>query len=394
MSFFYLITSTVAIAGVIYIWGRLIRYLPMPAPLRWAVVALFLAASQNMLILRKLTSTTLPHALVDHIGLAAGMVQSFEITLIGLCAFCDMLLFFIWLGRRIMRPVFPDIRPRSFPVRTTRRGLRQRAIALACLGALISGLGIYGGLRLPDVHEQALPVAGLPAGLEGVRLAMLADVHIGAGLDGAWLKEVVAATNARRAEAVFIVGDVVDGSVERLYDDVKCLSELKAPHGVFLVAGNLEYYSGYRDWMAAFKRMGLTVLTNEHRLLRINSQDLVIAGVTDDTAEAFDEPPLPDPVRAMVGAPGKAIKILLRHRPNKAPDAAALGYDVQLSGHTHGGQIVFLYPLIKLWHKYVLGLYDVEGMTLYVTPGTGVWARFPLRLGTVPEISILTLTKK
>ena len=394
MSFFYLITSVTAIIGVIYIWGRLIRYLPLPMPLRWLIVALFLAASQNMLILRKLMATTLPHELINQIGLTTGVIQAFELTLVGLCAFCDAALFCIWLGRLAMRPVFPDIEPHSFPVHSSRRGLRKRAIWLVCLGVLISGFGVYGAVRLPVVNEQPLPIVGLPAELAGVRLAMLADVHIGAGLDGEWLQKVVAATNAQHAEAVFIVGDVVDGSVERLYDDIKCLGELKAPAGVFLVAGNHEYYSGYRDWMAAFKRMGLTVLANEHRVLRINGKDLVIAGVTDDTAKAFSERPLPDPVRAMVGAPGGAVKILLRHRPDKAAEAAALGYDAQLSGHTHGGQIIFLYPLIKFWHKYVLGLYNVDGMSLYVTPGTGVWARFPIRLGTVPEITILTLTEK
>ena len=394
MSFFYLITSATAIIGVIYIWGRLIRYLPLPALARWLIVALFLAASQNMLILRKLMVTPLSQDFITQIGLAAGVIQAFELTLIGLCAFCDAALFCVWLGRVVMRPVFPDIEPHSFPVRSSQLGLRKRAILLVCLGAAISGVGVHGAMRLPLVKEQPLPIAGLPAELEGVRLAMLADVHIGAGLDGKWLQEVVAATNAQHADAVFIVGDVVDGSVARLYNEVKCLGELKAAQGVFLVVGNHEYYSGYQDWLAAFKRMGLTVLINERRVLRINGAELVIAGVTDDAAESFDERPLPDLVRAMVGAPGQAVKILLRHRPDKASEAAALGYDAQLSGHTHGGQIIFLYPLIKFWHKYVLGLSDVGDMSLYVTPGTGVWARFPIRLGTVPEITILTLLKK
>lgn len=394
MSFFYVITSVTAIIGVIYIWGRLIRYLPLPAPLRWLIVALFLAASQNMLILRKLMATPLSHDFIAQFGLIAGAIQAFELTLIGLCAFCDAALFFVWLGRLIARPVFPDIQLHSFPVRSSRRGLRKRAIFLACLGLVVTAVGVQGAIRLPAVKEQSLPIAGLPAELAGVRLAMLADVHIGAGLDGEWLQKVVTVTNAQYADAVFIVGDVVDGTVERLYDEVKCLGELKAPDGVYLVAGNHEYYSGYREWMAAFKHMGLTVLTNEHRVLRINGAELVIAGVADDTAESFGERPLPDPVGAMVGSPEKAVKILLRHRPDKAAEAAVLGYDAQLSGHTHGGQIIFLYPLIQFWHKYVLGLYDVGGMPLYVTPGTGVWARFPIRFGTVPEITVLTLVKK
>ena len=186
----------------------------------------------------------------------------------------------------------------------------------------------------------------------------------------------------------------MDGTVERLYDQVKCLRDLTSPYGVFLISGNHEYYSGYRDWMAAFTRMGLTVLTNEHRVLRINDRDLVIAGVPDDAADSFDERPLPDLVQAMVGSPADSVKILLRHRPVKAAEAAALGYDAQLSGHTHGGQIMLMYPLITFYQGYVLGLYGVDGMPLYVTPGTGVWARFPIRLGTTPEITMLTLVRK
>ena len=394
MSFFYAITTITAVIGAIYIWRRLIRHLPLPAALRWALVILFLAASQNMLVLRKLTGSSLPHELLSNIGLAAGVIQAFEITLIGLCAFCDLGLFAIWLGRRVVLPVFPDERRASYRVHSSARGLRQRASVLAALGIVVLAVGVHGALRDPDVREQPLPIAALPESLSGLRIAMLADVHIGAGLDGDWLRRVVEATNAQRPDAVVIVGDVVDGAVERLYDEIKCLGKLKAPQGVFLVAGNHEYYSGYQAWMAAFKRMGLTVLTNEHHVLQINGAKLVIAGVTDETAESFDERPLPDPAAAISGAPADAVKILLRHRPAKAAEAATLGYAAQLSGHTHGGQIIFLYPLIKLYQHYVLGLYDVDGMTLYVTPGTGVWARFPIRLGTTPEIAILKLTKK
>ena len=394
MSFFYLITSTVAVLGVIYIWYRLIRFLPLPAPLRWVLVALFLIASQNMLILRKLMATPLSSDLIEHIGMAAGVIQAFEITLIGLCGFCDLALLAVWLGRRLVLPLFPDIRPTSFRVHSSLPGLRTRASVLALLGLVLLGIGVNGALRAPVIKQQTLPIAGLPAELEGVRLALLADLHIGAGLDGAWLKQVVNATNAQQTDAVLIGGDVVDGTVERLYDEVKCLGELKAPYGVFLVTGNHEYYSGYREWMAAFKRMGLTVLTNEHRVLPVNGRNLVIAGVTDEAAASFFEGPLPDPVKAMVGSPAASTKILLRHRPGKAAEGAALGYDAQLSGHTHGGQIIFLYPLIKLFHGSVLGMYNVIGMPLYVTPGTGVWARFPIRLGTTPEITILTLTGK
>ena len=395
MSFFYVITSLTAVAGVIYIWLRLLRFLPVPAAFKWGLTALFLLASQNMLILRKLVETPLSHDIIAKFGMIVGIIQAFEITLIGMCALCDLALLGIWLGRRIAPPVFRgDVPASKLWFHSSLRGLHKRAVVLFGLGLFFLGIGVHGALREPVIKEQNLPIAGLPVELSGLRIALLADVHIGAGLDGEWLQGVVEAANAEKPDLIFIAGDVVDGTVERLFDDVKCLGELHAPHGVYLITGNHEYYSGYRDWMRAFKRMELTVLTNENRVLNINGAELVVAGVTDETSISFSEQPPPDPVAAMVGAPEGAIKILLRHRPAKASEAAALGYDAQLSGHTHGGQIIFLYPLLKILHGYVLGLYQVDGMPLYVTPGTGVWARFPIRLGTTPEITILTLTAK
>ncbi len=395
MSFFYIITSLTAVAGVIYIWARLLRFLPVPSAFKWGLTALFLIASQNMLILRKLVETPLAHDLIAKIGMVMGIVQAFEITLIGMCGLCDLALLCFWLGRRMAPPVFRrGVPPDKLWFKSSLRGLHKRAVVLFTLGLIFLGIGVHGALREPIIKEQELSIAGLPAALSGVRMALLADVHIGAGLDGEWLQEVVDATNAQKPDIILIAGDVVDGTVERLYEEVKCLAELQATYGVYLITGNHEYYSGYRDWMRAFKRMQLTVLTNENRVVNINGAELVIAGVTDETSISFSEQPPPDPVAAMIGAPDKAVKILLRHRPGKANEAAALGYDAQLSGHTHGGQIIFLYPLIKMLHGYVLGLYNVDGMPLYVTPGTGVWARFPIRLGTTPEITILTLSEK
>ncbi len=394
MSYFYITTSSLAIIGVLYVWWRLLRHLPLPRPFIWCLLVLFLLVSQNMLILRNLVSSSLPSKTIAQVALAGGILQSLELTLVGLCLLWDLSRLAAWIGKSLWR-VFLRFSRRDISVPSlasepmTAVGRQRRAALLALCGVAVAAVGVRGVFQRPEVKDVRLPVKGLPLELEGLRIAMLCDLHVGAGLDGDWLSRVVDDTNAARPDVIVIVGDVVDGTVARLYDEVKHLARLRAPHGVFLAVGNHEYYSGYRAWMQAFAGMGLTVLTNAHSVVEFKGHPVVFAGVTDPMAERFGEGPMPDPVAALRGAPESPLKILLRHRPDTAKDAARLGYDAQLSGHTHGGQVVFVNPLLRHVHKYVLGLYQVKGMPLYVSPGTGVWARFPVRVGTSPEISII-----
>jgi predicted MPP superfamily phosphohydrolase len=137
--------------------------------------------------------------------------------------------------------------------------------------------------------------------------------------------------------------------------------------------------------------MGLTVLLNEHRVFEISGHPLVVAGIADSSASRFPGLVLPDAKAAIAGAP-KGFSILMAHQPKEARKHAALGYNLQLSGHTHGGQYFFLFPLsLILNHGYRSGLYDVGDMKLYVCPGTGMWGYVPMRVGAPSEITVMTL---
>jgi predicted MPP superfamily phosphohydrolase len=225
-------------------------------------------------------------------------------------------------------------------------------------------------------------LAKLPKALDGFTIVQLTDVHIGGGptLARDWLADVVARTNALAPDLIAITGDLVDGSVERLRDEVAPLKDLKARHGVYFVTGNHEYYAGAEAWIAELGRLGIRCLRNE-RLPITDGLDL--AGVDDYHAR-------PDLARALAGRDPNRALVLLAHQPRAVHEAAAQGVCLQLSGHTHGGQIWPWNSLVRLQQPYVAGLVR-EGQTqLYVSRGTGYWGP-PMRLGTHAEITRVTL---
>jgi predicted MPP superfamily phosphohydrolase len=174
-------------------------------------------------------------------------------------------------------------------------------------------------------------------------------------------------------------------------DDIEPLRKLHAADGVYVIPGNHEYFFGYREWMAHFAKLGMRVLENDHAVLDRSGGQLVIAGVTDQSARATGNP-APDLTAALKGAPAGAPVILLDHQPKDARRAAAAGVALQLSGHTHGGMVIGLDRLAARANAgYVLGRYAVDGMTLYVNSGTALWPGFALRLGRPSELTRITL---
>ncbi len=189
------------------------------------------------------------------------------------------------------------------------------------------------------------------------------------------------------------VGDLVDGSPEKRAADVAPLAKLRAGYGIFACLGNHEYYSGLTQWRAAYQRLGFNLLYNSGATVDLGAGRLYIAGVTDPAAEGprFNLPG-PDAVEALAGAPEGAVKILLAHQPRRAADYARAGADLQLSGHTHGGHLKGLDLIVKKANDgFVAGWYQVAGLKLYVSRGTGLWNGFPLRLGVPSEITVMTL---
>jgi predicted MPP superfamily phosphohydrolase len=265
------------------------------------------------------------------------------------------------------------------------------AIGGAAFG--LAAVGVWQAARVPRLRDVTVTIPNLPEAFEGYRLVQLTDLHVSRLFPASWTRAVVEATNRLGAELIVVTGDVIDGGVASRRSGVAPLRDLLAPDGVWLSPGNHEYLSGYDAWMAHFASLGLGLLANAHTVITRGAQQLVLAGVTDRSARMAGRP-LPDLGAALAGAPGDAPVILLDHEPGGARNAAAKGVALQLSGHTHGGMILGLDRLVARANGgFVSGAYAVEGMTLYVNNGTGIWPGFALRLGKPSELTRITLRR-
>jgi len=263
-----------------------------------------------------------------------------------------------------------------------RASIDARMLTYASLGA--AGLMTIAGLfqaRCPAVKRVRIAIDDLPEHLEGYTIAQWSDVHIGPTIRRRFLAQLVERTNALNADAIAITGDLIDGPLADLETEITPLRDLHARDGVWFVTGNHEYYWRASEWIPALERHGLTFLENRHEIVR---EGLVIAGVTDPASRKQD------PHAALAGAPRDAVKILLSHRPQTAEIASQLGVDVQLSGHTHGGQFFPFNLLIHAFQPVVAGLHRIGRTWLYVSSGTGYWGP-PSRLGVQSEITLIEL---
>ncbi|SAI69371.1 membrane-associated phosphoesterase [Bordetella ansorpii] len=267
------------------------------------------------------------------------------------------------------------------------------ALAVPLLALAASVAGFFNARRRARVVDVEVPIAGLPDELQGFTVVQISDIHVGPTIKRGYVQAIVDAVNAAKPDMVAITGDVVDGSVERLAGHTRPLGRLQAPHGVYLVTGNHEYYSGASAWVAEFRRIGLRVLMNEHAVIHPAGQCVVVAGVTDFGAGGFDAAQRSSPARALAGAPSNAaLRLLLAHQPRSAAAAAPLGYSLQLSGHTHGGQFFPWGLFVPLQQPFVAGLHRYEGMWVYTSRGTGYWGP-PKRLGAPSEITRVRLVR-
>lgn len=264
------------------------------------------------------------------------------------------------------------------------------AAAVPALALLITALGYLNARRRAQVKTIDISIAGLPEALQGFTIAQITDVHVGATIKRGYVEKIVEAVNALKPDMVAVTGDIVDGSVARLGPHTAPLGLLSARHGTFFVTGNHEYYSGADAWIAEMRRLGMSVLLNEHVVLDHDGAALVVAGVTDISAYRFDPAHKTDPVRAIAGAPAHSIKVLLAHQPRSAIAASKAGYHLQLSGHTHGGQFFPWNYVVKLFEPFTTGLYRLGELWLYVSRGTGYWGP-PKRFGAPSEITHLRL---
>jgi hypothetical protein len=264
-------------------------------------------------------------------------------------------------------------------------------IAVAALVAL--GAGALTALWGPYVRRVDIPVEGLAADLHGLRIVQISDLHIGPTIRRGYVRRVVAMTKNLAPDLIALTGDIVDGSVARLAPHVAPLEALTSGNRAFVVLGNHDYYSGAVPWTAHFEAMGFCVLRNAHVAIERGSTRLLIGGVIDFAARMFDPAARPRPDLAMDGDARSAFRVLLAHNPKIAPLAEQAGFDLQLSGHTHGGQFFPWTYVIRLIHgPRAVGLSRRGRLWVYVSTGTGTWGP-PLRLATKPELTVLRLVR-
>jgi uncharacterized protein len=268
---------------------------------------------------------------------------------------------------------------------------RLSAMATIGIALLATLIGLINARRRAAVVEVEVPVANLPAGMHGFSIAQISDVHVGPTIKYEYVNAIVDAVNGLDADVVAVTGDVVDGSVRQLAAHVAPLSRLRSRHGTYFVTGNHEYYSGAQAWTDEFRRLGMHVLMNEHVVLTHRDHQVVVAGVTDFSAHHFDPKHRSDPAAALHGAPTTAVvKILLAHQPRSAEAAAAAGFDLQLSGHTHGGQFWPWNHFVRFQQPFTAGLNRLRDLWVYVSRGTGYWGP-PKRFGAPSEITRIKL---
>ena len=305
----------------------------------------------------------------------------------------DALLVLAWLASWIgaMAGVDADVTDALLGVFQT-----WSATAVPILGLLVTAWGFWNARRTARVVRVDVPIAGLPAALHGFTVAQISDIHVGPTIKHAYLARIVARVNALGADMVAITGDLVDGRVTDLQRHVQPLATLKSTHGTFFVTGNHEYYSGAHAWIDELRRLGLTVLMNEHVVLNHvkpghAAAGMVVAGVADYGAHHFDKTHRSDPVAAMRGAPVDApLRMLLAHQPRSAHAASDAGFDLQLSGHTHGGQFWPWNHFVQFQQPFTAGLNKLKDLWVYTNSGTGYWGP-PKRFGVPSEITHLRL---
>ena len=287
-----------------------------------------------------------------------------------------LLVAYLWFGLAIYMLLGAAVSHVAVALGADARGAAVTGLAAA---VAVVAYGLINVARGPTVGKVRVPIAGLP--VESYTIVQLTDVHIGPVVGQAFVERVVRRVNALRPDLIVITGDLIDGRVSELRRHVEPLRKLAARDGVYSVTGNHEYYWNAPAWLEHIRSLGIRVLHNEHVTI---ANAFELAGVDDD-------PPTEDVARAVAGRDPRLPLVLLAHRPRTVAHAMKAGVDLQLSGHTHGGQLLPFGWLARLFDPVVSGLARFGSTWLYVSSGTGFWGP-PMRVGTTCEIAAITMT--
>ena len=272
------------------------------------------------------------------------------------------------------------------------------------LALLVAGFGVTQALTIPQVREQEIAIANLPAEFDGLRIAVIADIHASPINDSHYVQGIVNRTLAANPDLIVLPGDMIDGDVKTEAKNIAPLSQLKAKYGVFSAPGNHEYYSGYDAWAQVYRALHLNYLENQTQRVKIKGRTLAVSGIGDPAygrlSQQNADPRVPEGLPPDIEAVAKQAKgadfhLLLAHQPKLARDNAAQGVGLQISGHTHGGHILGMdrWLVAPVNNGFVRGAYDVDRMKLFVSSGAGLWAGFAVRLGVPSAIDLLVLRR-
>lgn len=287
---------------------------------------------------------------------------------------------------------------RILPIRKMSKARREffaQFLPRAAVGTAttLAATGLWQARRGPRIHRITIPIQNLARDLEGFKIAQISDLHVGTTIRRPYVEEVVQLTQKEAPDLIALTGDMIDGSVDQLEQDVAPLAHLEAKHGIYYVTGNHEYYSGAIEWIDKFRDLGARNLPNAHEVIPVGTARLLIAGVHDLHAARVLPEHRSDVAAAMANAATHDFALLLAHQPGSIHETEKHPVHLQLSGHTHGGQFFPINLIARFVHPYLEGLHEHRaGQWIYVNSGTGYWGP-PNRLGTRAEISIIELRR-
>jgi len=362
-----------------YLWARLVRDPLWPSPWRQvatvALIVLAFSIPASMLAWRALPrSVAAPVSWVGYIWMGSMF----------------LLLVLLW-GGEIAR--WGWVKYASLmSVDGGRREFLAQLLAggVGTLGLALSGWGVWSAVRPVEVKRVPVRLKKLDSSLSGLRLVQLSDMHVGLTIGREFVEDVVRKVNDLEPDIVAITGDLIDGSVEELGPAVAPLGNIRASLGTYFVTGNHEYYSGADAWLDFLSSLGIRPLRNEHVELEKNGASIHVAGVDDWTAHQFGRGHGADVARAVAGRDASKPVVLLAHQPVQFDEARQHGIDLQISGHTHGGQIFPFGVLTRLVQPFLSGLHARGDSQIYVSSGTGYWGP-PMRIAAPAEITLIEL---
>ena len=379
-----ILLGTMVSAGIhTYLWLRIVR--PAHLSPRWRAAATLGFVLLFLSIPLTTTSRLYAPGLASTLGwIALPWMALAGLTFVALIAL-DVAHMVTRLGRRTLRPSagVPSVSRRQFLTRVS------GGAALA-VGSGSVARGMLEARGEHDVVDVEIRLAKLPRALDGFTIVQLSDLHTGMTIDRAFVQRVVDHANRLSPDLIALTGDLIDGKVEDLRDDVAPLGQLRARHGVFAVTGNHEYYAGVDPWIAEITRLGARYLRNQRVVIGSGDASFDLAGVDDHSAHGWPGHGEDLPAALAGRDPARAL-VLLAHQPRQVRRAAAHGVDLQLSGHTHGGQIWPWHYIVRIQQGGLLaGRYDYQGTQLYVTRGCGYWGP-PVRVLAPLEITRIIL---